>query len=102
MKSLAPIVRAPAATNTWPSPASADEAFPWKLALSLSRLRLIAKDSLSRFFTLIQAGTVRRAGPCTAANSLLTDSRSLFARLGLFLLVFHDGSGRLSGMAHDD
>jgi hypothetical protein len=26
------------------------------------------------------------AGPCTAANSLLTDSRSLFTWLGLFLL----------------
>jgi hypothetical protein len=43
-------------------------------------------------------------GPSTAVNSLLTDSRSLFMRLGscFFSIRFDDGSGRLSGMAHDD
>jgi hypothetical protein len=33
------------------------------------------------------AGTVRRAGPCTAANALLTDSRSPFTRLELLFLL---------------
>ena len=33
------------------------------------------------------AGTVRRAGPCTATNALLTDSRSPFTRLGLLFLL---------------
>ena len=53
MKSLdqksVPIARAAAATNTWPSPASADEGISVEArSFTPPRWRLIAKDSFTR------------------------------------------------------